>query len=52
MGRNRQSSMFDPKNFKGNIELFRHLNELTNAKLKNKIDKSDSLNVQKRRKGG
>eukprot|EP00347_Sterkiella_histriomuscorum_P018517 403345208 len=51
-GRSRQTSMFDPKNFKGNIELFQHLNDITNAKLKNKIDQSDSLNVRKRRKGG
>ncbi|CDW86812.1 UNKNOWN [Stylonychia lemnae] len=50
--KHRQTSLLDPKNFKGNVELFRHLNELTSAKLKNKIEQSESINVQKRRREG
>ena len=37
--------MIDAKNFKGNVELFIHLNDITSAKLKHKIEQSDSINV-------
>ena len=43
-----KKSMFDPKNIKGNIDLFTHLNLMSTFKLKNKISQSESLNVQKR----
>lgn len=50
--KNKQGSMFDARNFKGNVELFMHLNEISNAKLKQKIEPSSSIKVAKRRKGG
>jgi hypothetical protein len=50
--RNRQGSMIDAKNFKGNVELFIHLNDITSAKLKNKFEQSESIQVRKRRRGG
>ena len=32
-----RKSMFDPKNIKGNIDLFTHLNLMATFKLKNKV---------------
>ncbi len=43
---------FDPRNVKGNIELFQHINELQMLKYRKQYDASESLKVKKRKKAG
>lgn len=43
---------FDPRNVKGNIELFQHINEIQSLKLRKMFDQSDSLRVKKKKKAG
>lgn len=43
---------FDPRNVKGNIELFQHINELQMLKYRKMYDASESLKVKKRKKAG
>ncbi len=43
---------FDPRNVKGNIELFQHINELQMLKYRKMYDASESLKVKKRKKTG
>lgn len=43
---------FDPRNVKGNIELFQHINELQMLKYRKMFSPSDSLKVKKRKKNG
>ena len=43
---------FDPRNVKGNIELFQHINELQMLKYRKQYDPSESLKVKKRKKAG
>ena len=42
--------VFDAKQFKGNIELFQHINDMQQQKLR--VEQSESLKVRKRRRGG
>lgn len=46
------SQMFDAGNFKGNVNLFRHLNDIESKRISKKIMKSESVNVKKRKRGG
>jgi len=43
---------FDPRNVKGNIELFQHINELQMLKYRKLFSPSESLKVKKRKKNG
>ena len=41
---------FDPKNFHGNAQLVRYLNEISLSVLKRKIEASDSVKIRKAKK--
>jgi hypothetical protein len=46
----RAGTTFDPKQFKGNCQLFSHLNEVSISMLKNSVEASDSIKKRKKAK--
>jgi hypothetical protein len=47
MGIARAGGTFDPKLFKGNVMLFKHLNEVALSMLRTKIESSESVKKKK-----
>lgn len=47
---NNKLTRFDPRNVKGNIELFQHINEIQSLKYRKMFEQSESLKVKKKKR--